>query len=107
MGVLDDAIREHLDLKLKRGADPGEVEKEASEALGPARREPASALPVEDAPEVEPGVAAEVGEETAAVTPLHPAEPEPDEVPAEEQIAGGESPLWFEQGARHDVDTDE
>jgi hypothetical protein len=40
MGLLDDAIREHLDLKRKRGADPGEVEKLEREALGPVRREP-------------------------------------------------------------------
>jgi len=25
MGLLDDAIREHLDLKRRRGADPNEV----------------------------------------------------------------------------------
>jgi hypothetical protein len=40
MGLLDDAIREHLDLKRRRGADPGEVEKMEREALGPVRREP-------------------------------------------------------------------
>lgn len=40
MGLLDDAIREHLDLKRRRGADPGEVERAEREALGPVRREP-------------------------------------------------------------------
>lgn len=40
MGVLDDAIREHLDLKRRRGADPAEVERAAREALGPVRRGP-------------------------------------------------------------------
>jgi hypothetical protein len=35
MGLLDDAIREHLELKRLRGADPGLVSREASEALGP------------------------------------------------------------------------
>jgi hypothetical protein len=39
MGLLDDAIREHLELKRRRGADPGEIEREESEALGPVRRE--------------------------------------------------------------------
>jgi hypothetical protein len=39
MGLLDDAIREHLDLKRRRGADPSEIEREESEALGPVRRE--------------------------------------------------------------------
>ena len=39
MGLLDDAIREHLDLKRRRGADPSEIAKEEADALGPARRE--------------------------------------------------------------------
>ncbi len=38
MGLLDDAIREHLDLKRRRGADPSEVERAEREALGPVRR---------------------------------------------------------------------
>jgi hypothetical protein len=33
MGLLDDAIREHLDLKRRRGADPDEVAREQREAL--------------------------------------------------------------------------
>lgn len=40
MGLLDDAIREHLDLKRRRGADPAEVERAEHEALGPVRRHP-------------------------------------------------------------------
>jgi hypothetical protein len=48
MGLLDDAIREHLDLKRRRGADPSEIAKEAAEALGPVRRE-APEEPVDDA----------------------------------------------------------
>ena len=40
MGLLDDAIREHLDLKRRRGADPAEVERAEREALGPVRRNP-------------------------------------------------------------------
>ncbi len=38
MGLLDDAIREHLDLKRRRGADPTEIERAEREALGPVRR---------------------------------------------------------------------
>jgi hypothetical protein len=38
MGLLDDAIREHLELKRRRGADPGEIERLEREALGPVRR---------------------------------------------------------------------
>jgi hypothetical protein len=40
MGILDDAIREHLNLKRQRGADPAEIERAEHEALGPARRAP-------------------------------------------------------------------
>jgi hypothetical protein len=45
MSLLDEAIREHLDLKRRRGADPSEVERLEREALGPVRRSP------HDAPE--------------------------------------------------------
>jgi hypothetical protein len=34
MGLLDDAIREHLELKRLRGADPGTVAREEQDALG-------------------------------------------------------------------------
>lgn len=40
MGLLDDAIREHLELKRRRGADPAEMERLEREALGPVRRGP-------------------------------------------------------------------
>jgi hypothetical protein len=48
MGLLDDAIREHLDLKRRRGADPGEIERAEREALGPVRRGPEPSEQVED-----------------------------------------------------------
>jgi hypothetical protein len=48
MGLLDDAIREHLDLKRRRGADPSEVARLEQEALGPVRREPATAAELAD-----------------------------------------------------------
>jgi hypothetical protein len=47
MGLLDDAIREHLDLKRRRGADPGEIERAEREALGPVRRGPEQAESVD------------------------------------------------------------
>jgi hypothetical protein len=44
MGLLDDAIREHLELKRRRGADPDEVARQEDEALGDPRNvAPASA----------------------------------------------------------------
>jgi len=56
MGLLDDAIREHLELKRRRGADPGEVAREEAEALGPVQRGAAAAEaePPEAGPEHEP-----------------------------------------------------
>ena len=39
MGLLDEAIREHLELKRLHGADAGEVARQEHEALGPVRRE--------------------------------------------------------------------
>ena len=65
MGLLEDAIREHLDLKRQHGADPSEVAAEEREALGPVQRaaEPAvaedepveeDAAPLDDEP-LEPG----------------------------------------------------
>ena len=64
MGLLDDAIREHLDLKRRRGADPSEVERDEREALGPVRRTQASAAPeVEDELETDRGFAYDQAEE--------------------------------------------
>jgi len=56
MGLLDDAIREHLDLKRRSGGDPAEIERLEREALGRVRREPTApvgtaAPPVQAAPE--------------------------------------------------------
>jgi hypothetical protein len=51
MGLLDDAIREHLDLKRARGADPAEVERLEREALGPVRRDPTIGTAHFEAPE--------------------------------------------------------
>ena len=44
MGLLDDAIREHLELKRRRGADPHEVARQEDEALGDPRNPEAAAL---------------------------------------------------------------
>jgi len=44
MGILDDAIREHLELRRKHGASEAEISKKETEALSPARREAPVAL---------------------------------------------------------------
>ena len=55
MGLLDDAIREHLDLKRRRGADASEIAKEEADALGPVRRDAGDEGPIEDAAPAEHG----------------------------------------------------
>lgn len=67
MSLLDDAIREHLELKRRRGADPGEVAREQHEALDPVPRERAAeaeggGLPTEQV--LEPGAHAGPDEES-------------------------------------------
>jgi len=86
MGLLDEAIKDHLELKRRHGADPGEVARLEHEALGPARREPVAEEEVAHAP-VEEGLP----EPVAAPEP--PPEPalaeddyEADQVPAEERL---------------------
>jgi hypothetical protein len=99
MGLLDDAIREHLELKRRHGADPEEVTRQEREALGaPVRGE--FAKPDEgERDDVEAAVPDEPSdpEEPAAVA----AEPEPDLVPEFEPAAepepapGTEEDPWF------------
>src|SRR3989441_5415491 len=64
MGLLDDAIREHLELKRRRGADPAEVARAQREALEPvpdreARSEPGDAAQGEPLGEEGPPAAGE------------------------------------------------
>ena len=104
MGLLDDAIREHLELKRRHGADPDEVSRQEREALGaPVRgefakpageggQEPAAAPADEEA---EPGEAPEPEASVADVPeiaepPEMPGEPEPE--PAEAPAAGEPRP---------------
>jgi hypothetical protein len=85
MGLLDEAIREHLDLKRSRGADPGEVAREETEALGPAVRaapaeEEAAAAVLDAPPEAEAGPPPAEAE----AAPAPPAEDFVEPHPAEE-----------------------
>jgi hypothetical protein len=93
MGLLDDAIREHLDLKRRRGADPADIERAEREALGPVRRgpEPAEEPDLHELPPAEPAYEAPAHEEefeAAAYLEDHgdnidwdDAEPEPPPAP--------------------------
>jgi hypothetical protein len=93
MGLLDDAIREHLELKRRHGADPGEVERQEREALGAARRGE-FAVPAEEADRPPPPFDAEEAVPQAAEPPEFDHRPPPDET----AIARGydEDP-WLEE----------
>jgi hypothetical protein len=73
MGLLDDAIKEHLELKRKRGADAEEVARLEQEALGPPQR----------------------GEFAGASTPAEPDEPAAvvADAPAEDAAAPASEPV--------------
>ena len=116
MGLLDDAIKEHLELKRRHGADPGEVARLEHEALGPARRDPAPAAveePVADEPAPAPvadddlfiddiGEHDEVPAEERLEAPVHhiEREPEPEPVAQEAPAPAPEPPIEVEQPTR-------
>jgi hypothetical protein len=77
MGLLDDAIREHLDLKRRRGGDPTEIERAEREALGPVRRGP-ELTGDEDVPSPEPASASEADYPASPEADYAAASPEPD-----------------------------
>ncbi len=104
MGLLDDAIREHLDLKRRRGADPAEVERAEREALGPVRRGPDPAtdaelregLPYDDEADEDWEEPFDADEEssTAATIAARPAEPlESPELPRSRRRTADEAGL--------------
>jgi hypothetical protein len=94
MGLLDDAIREHLELKRRHGADPEEVTRQEREALGaPVRGEFAkpegagedtSGVPEEDA------ALGDEREELEAAAPPAPIASDPGPDPGPEAEAAGE-----------------
>jgi hypothetical protein len=136
MGLLEDAIREHLDLKRQHGADPGEVSEQEREALGPVQRAAEPLVPEdEEAPEdaqdvVEEPVAEDVVFEESAVEetdssapfdfedePFAPERPPAEEAQESDEDVLEETPeflqetpehdrLWFEQKPPRDFDFD-
>ncbi len=96
MGLLDDAIREHLELKRLRGADPSDVAREQDAALGPVQ---GGGEPDGDAPElgyapgghVEGGAPGESLQSTDAPTPTTAsAGQETVEINMEAELAGSD-----------------
>src|SRR4051794_16548662 len=97
MGILDDAIREHLDLKRSHGANEDEIRRKEAEVFGQPRPETGSAEPAEAA----------LDEHTQAVSPDERADAEGTEPgapadrdvpPAAEAGAGTLEPSDIETG---------
>jgi hypothetical protein len=108
MGILDDAIRQHLDLKRQRGATESELKELEDEAFGPPGRPGDADFPdSEEAPEqsgngrpdtgaAEPALAQAAPEPapepSAGEHPVVEASPEPAEPPIEEEAAPEPTP---------------
>ena len=107
MGLLDDAIKDHLELKRRHGADPSEVARLEHEALGPARREPvAESAVAEEEPVAAVGVdMAEVEEPVAPrERPVVEDDHDFDEVTADERLDAPVRHVEPESEPRAEVD---
>ncbi len=103
MGLLDDAIREHLELKRRSGADPGEIAHKEHEALAPVFPEEDLAATDDPLPPGGPEEVAEeadfahVGQETAELDMSEVLDEQPQSsvapAPARPISAGDESSL--------------
>ena len=108
MGLLDEAIRQHLELKRQHGASDEELHMQEQEALGPVRREPAE--PVAESPVAGEPLAEHVPEqdlEEAFEPP--PAQagadaPVYDEAPAEEVAAAAPLDEPPDEGLHEPID---
>src|SRR4051812_15257799 len=79
MGVLEDAIREHLDLRRKHGASDAELNQQEAEALGPTRRD----TPESEVGEAAPPEEAELPQAEPPEAVLPPSGPEAAPAPAD------------------------
>jgi hypothetical protein len=90
MGILDDAIRQHLDLKRQRGATESELKELEDEAFGPPGRPGDADLPGVEEPHEQSGNGLA---ETAVAEPAEPeAMPEPTPEPSADEHAVVEPP---------------
>ena len=81
MGLLDDAIREHLELKRRHGADPRRSRARSSEALGPARRTAETAPAARGGARGRATSLSPTSISSPSPSPCHEAEPEPEPEP--------------------------
>jgi hypothetical protein len=114
MGLLDDAIREHLELKRRRGADAEEVTRQEHEALGPPQRAEFAEAPAAEEPAQRAADAPPAEEPPPAVEEEPPVEaprdegwledePEPARAP-EEPIALDQPTVEYDAGPPPDPD---
>jgi hypothetical protein len=102
MGLLDDAIREHLELKRRRGADPDEVARQEDEALGDPRSGEFARPEGEAAPEPQADAPEPLADAPAALPPREedvPPEPPQPAAYAAEPDPAPEAP-WLEDDDR-------
>jgi hypothetical protein len=121
MGLLDDAIREHLELKRRGGADPGEVAWEEQDALGPVTRgdraeqegdgsaeteaSPGSFIAdAESVPHVEPSTSQETVEINMEAELSGEADSEPSGVPRREPANPVTDPAYAEDRAQDSLE---
>jgi hypothetical protein len=103
MGLLDDAIREHLELKRKHGADPDDLARQEREALGPGMRN--EFAQTESEPEAEESVAAAPAEAPVTEEPAPPLNEEAPPPPAQPEPGYEEDPWLADE--RDEVPADE
>jgi hypothetical protein len=92
MGVLDDAIREHLELKRKHGSPEEELRRQEEEALGPVRHEVAPPDEVEVKVDGEPAAEAQGPAAEPVAEPSEATEPVAEQGPAAEPVAEPSEP---------------
>jgi hypothetical protein len=110
MGILDDAIREHLELKRSHGATEDEIRRKEAEVFGSQRQEAAPEPPAEtldeptqllspdERPEAELEPLEPAPEDPYEVQPSESLTPDPDAPPAAEAGAGALEPSRTESG---------
>jgi hypothetical protein len=104
MGTLDDAIRQHLELKRRRGATDSELQRLEDEAFGPPSRPGEPDFPEHEGDSAEQsgnGVAREGAVAEAAVAPEAPVPPPPEgervEEPDQPDVAEAQTAI-YDQG---------
>jgi len=82
MGLLDEAIREHLELQRQQGADPGEIARKEREALEPVLPDEPATWGEDPSPVLD-GAEAHMSAEPAAEEPMAASQPAAVEAPSE------------------------